>query len=517
MPSKISKPIKIVSPKVSLRGITKTFPGVIANDHINLDIYNSEIHALLGENGAGKSTLMKILYGFYRADSGEIQIDGKPVQIQTPNDARKYRIGMVFQDFTLIPAFTIAENIALFLPNLKLLVNIDEISKRIREVAEHYDLNVNPDTAVWQLSIGQQQKVEILKLLLSNTRILILDEPTTVLAPNEVKGLFRVFKNLRQDGYTIIFITHKMREVLAISDRISVLRRGKMIGQMLRSESNEKKLVTMMFGEALPEQMRRRERASRKNPQLVLSLRNLSTATREKITGLKNIDLNVGQEQIIGIAGVSGNGQKELGDAVMGLEEVTVGQKLLFTQDATHWSVAKVREHGVVYIPENPMAMAAIPTMTVLENVALGNVDCYARKGGFAIDWKEVQFSMDRSLKKIGLQIPPLTTRIRNLSGGNVQRTIIAREMAHEPKLIIAFYPTSGLDVKSTQSVREVLLAARDNGAGILLFSDDLGELFTLSDRLVVVYRSRIVGSFKPEETTLNEVGRYMTGLAGVA
>lgn len=501
-------------PLLTLRGITKQFPEVLANDHIDLDVYSNEIHALLGENGAGKSTLMKILYGFYRADAGEICLNGQLLQIRTPNDARKAGIGMVFQDFTLIPAFTVAENIALFLPDLKAVVKMEEISSRIREIAQHYDLEVDPDTPVWQLSVGQQQKVEILKLLLSNTRILILDEPTKVLAPNEVKGLFRVFHNLRQDGYAIIFITHKMREVLACSDRISVLRRGRMLGTMLCQEADDRKLVNLMFGEALSE-FTAHKSAWKETEKPVLALKNLSTASHGKITGLKNIDLTVNQGQIIGIAGVSGNGQKELGDVVMGLEEITSGQKFLFGEEATHWSPAKVRSSGVAFIPEDPMAMAAVPSMTVLENMALGNVNCYARNGGFGMDWSQVQADVNRSLNMIGLQIPPLRTQIRTLSGGNIQRAIIVREMAHQPKLIVAFYPSRGLDVRSAQLVREVLMAARDSGAGVLLFSEDLGELFSLSDRFAVLYHSKVVANIKPEETTLNEVGKYMTGLAG--
>lgn len=504
-------------PMLSLKGITKKFPEVLANDHIDLDIYGNEIQALLGENGAGKSTLMKILYGFYRADSGEIRLNGNLIPMHSPYDARKAGIGMVFQDFTLISAFTVAENIALFLPDLKNVVKIEEISQRIRVVAERYDLKVDPDSYVWQLSVGQQQKVEILKLLLSNTRILILDEPTKVLAPNEVQGLFRIFRKLRDDGYAIIFITHKMREVLECSDRISVLRRGKIVSQMLCSEADENKLITSMFGEALPESIHCVNVARSENPPIVLSLNNLFTNSSGKIAGLQNINLEVGQGQIVGIAGISGNGQKELGDVVMGLEKISGGQKFLFEQNASDWSVAKIRGKGVSFIPEDPMAMAAIPFMTILENVALGNMDCYSIKGGFAIDWKKVQQVMERSLKKFGLQIPPLNTPIRNLSGGNVQRVIITREMAHDPKLIIAFYPTRGLDVKSTQTVREILMSARDSGTGVLLFSEDLGELFSLCDRLAVLYHSKIVGLFKPGETTINEIGQYMTGLAGEA
>lgn len=505
------------APLLSLRGITKQFPEVLANDHIDLDIYSNEIHALLGENGAGKSTLMKILYGFYRADSGEIRLNGQPLQIRTPHDARTAGIGMVFQDFTLIPAFTVAENIALFLPGLKAVMDLGEISSRIREVASHYDLDIDADAHVWQLSIGQQQKVEILKLLLSDNQILIFDEPTKVLAPTEVDGLFRIFNNLRKDGYAIIFITHKMREVLACSDRISVLRRGKVLGTMLCSEADEQKLVTLMFGEALAEQKGRRGTAGDEAAKPLLMIKNLSTATRGKITGLKNVHLTVYPGQIVGIAGVSGSGQKELGDVVMGLEDLVSGEKILFNEDVTRWSPAKVRESGVAFIPEDPLAMAAVPSMSLLENMALGDVNRYSRRNGFALDWKTVQDDIYRSLEKIGFQIPPLQTCIRTLSGGNVQRAIIAREMSRSPKLIVAFYPSRGLDVRSTQAVREVLMAARDAGAGVLLFSEDLGELFALSDRMAVLYQSKVVGVFKPEETDLNEIGKYMTGMAGGA
>lgn len=502
-------------PLLSLKGITKEFPQVLANDNIDLDVYRNEIHALLGENGAGKSTLMKILYGFYSADSGEILLNGKPLIIRSPNDARKAGIGMVFQDFMLIPAFTVAENIALFLPDLKAVFNSLEIRKKIIDIANKYDLQINPDTPVWQLSVGQQQKVEIVKLLLSNTQILILDEPTKVLAPNEVDGLFRILKSLRENGYAIIFITHKMPEVLKFSDRISILRQGKNIGQITRTQATESALVNMMFGEALPEPTLRLKPYLDEKLTPVLNLQNLSTTTHDKVFGLYDINLVVGEGQIVGVAGISGNGQKELGDAIMGLEAISAGKKYIYDQDATSWTIAEIRDKGVAFIPEDPLAMTAVPTMTILENMALKNTKYFSRKKGFQMDWKAVASMINQSLAKIDLQIPPLQTRLQNLSGGNVQRAIIAREMAGNPKLIIAFYPTRGLDVKSTQSVREVLMGAADSGAGVLLFSEDLTELFTVCDFIAIVYHSRVVGTFRTEEITLQQVGQYMTGLVG--
>jgi len=512
MPSKISKLQKIVSPKISLRAIIKAFPGVLANDHINLDIYNSEVHALLGENGAGKSTLMKILYGFYRADGGEILIDGKPVQIQTPNEARLFRIGMVFQDFNLIPAFTVAENIALFLPDLKPILNMDAISRRITLLASRYDLKVDPHALVSQLSIGQQQKVEILKMLLSEAHILILDEPTRVLAPHEVEGLFRIFDHLRKDGYAIIFITHKLKEVLECADRITILRSGKVAGSLLRKKATENSLIKLMFDKE-PDQLK----AARKSPQssdahVLLEFSGVSTYAEGAAVSLKNINLKIHSGEIVGVAGVSGNGQKELGDVGLGLEKCISGTHMLMDKDATIWSVGRVRKNGVAYVPENPLAMAVAPMMTILENMILSDTWRYARQGGFTMDWKAAHRDTDQSYKKFGFPEPNLYQPARALSGGNLQRMVIAREIAHGPKLIIASYLTRGLDVISTIAARQALISARDSGAGILLISEDLEELFTLSDRLIVLYAGKIVGEFKPKDTNYYEIGHLMTG-----
>jgi simple sugar transport system ATP-binding protein len=498
-------------PLISARGITKSFPNVLANDRVDLDIYPGEVHALLGENGAGKSTLVKILYGFYRADSGEVRFLGQRVWLRSPLDARRLGIGMVFQDFTLIPAMGVLENIALFLPRLNAIVDKRQIVKRIEEFSERYGLEVHPWAPVWQLSIGEKQKVEILKLLLADARVLILDEPTRVLAPHEVKALFRVFDRLRGDGYAIIFITHKLPEVLACADRITVMRRGRVAGTLLRSEATEGSLVTLMFGTAPLAQVSRQGQSSPSEGPPLLELRGVYTRGQGMATSLSGIDLAIRPGEIVGVAGVSGNGQKELGDVILGLERCARGRKFLAGEDATHWPVAKVRASGVAFIPEDPL-MAAVPWLSVQENMALGDTRKYELGLGFAVDWGAVRRDMERTLEMLGLEALPFSVPAKGLSGGNLQRLVLARELARDPKLIIALYPTRGLDVSSAMAVRRLLIEARGAGRGVLLISEDLDELFSLSDRLIVLYRGGIVGQFKPEEVTINEVGHLMTG-----
>jgi simple sugar transport system ATP-binding protein len=503
------------SPFLSFRGITKSFPAVLANDRVDLDIYGGEIHALLGENGAGKSTLMKILYGFYRADAGEILVNGKPVHIRSPHDARGQRIGMVFQDFILIPALTVAENIAPFLPDLPFILDNAALFKRLDEISRRYSLHVNPKALVWQLSVGERQKVELLKLLLADARILILDEPTRSLAPHEVIGLFQVLANLRGDGYAIVVITHKMKEVLECADRITVMRRGKIAGTLPGAEATEGALVSLMFGKAVAESPQRRSESPSEEGIPCLKLKGVSTQPEGTGMGLKEVNLTVRPGEIVGIAGVSGNGQRELGDVVLGIEKCLRGTKCLGGQDATRWSVAKVRQSGTVFIPEDPLGMAAFPWLSVQENMAMADVSRYARQGGLSLDWEAVRSDLQASLKRLGFQIPSFYVPLGILSGGNIQRMILAREMAHNPKLIIAFYPTRGLDVQSAVAAREVLLASRDSGAGILLISEDLEELFSLSDRLVVMLRGEIVATSAPRDITMKEIGYLMTGSKG--
>jgi general nucleoside transport system ATP-binding protein len=500
-------------PLIEAREISKRYGSVQANDRVNLRLNGGEVHALLGENGAGKSTLSKILYGFIRPDSGEILVSGKPVELHSPRDARALGIGMVFQNFMLIPALSVLENIALFLTDLPPVVHREAVEERVRAFAERFGLGVDPSAPVRQLSVGDQQKVEILKLLLARARVLILDEPTKVLAPHEVVALFRVFEALKAEGYAILFITHKLREVLACADRITVMRAGRVAGGFGRGEADMETLVAMMFGEhgaSHPEETAAIPPRPAAAAAPVLELRGVSSRTTGSETALRQLNFRIEAGEIVGVAGVSGSGQKELGDLILGLRPLGGGSKWFCGEDASSWSIAHMRESGLAYIPEDPLAMAAFPGMTVRENLVLGTGRRYWK--GVAIDWRALETAMTNSFDALAFPIPALDSNMGALSGGNLQRAVVAREMAHKPKLILALYPTRGLDVRSAASLRDLLRRARDQGNGVLLISEDLEELAEMADRLLVLFAGAVVGEFKRGAWQAEEVGLLMTG-----
>jgi general nucleoside transport system ATP-binding protein len=505
--STVTAPVQVAAdPLLEARGISKRFGPLLAVDHADLAL-RAGVHALLGENGAGKSTLVKILYGYEHADAGEIRLDGRPVRVRSPADARSLGIGLVFQQFTLIPALTVAENIALFLPDLPPVLDRQKIHRRIGEMSERYGLAVDPARRVGTLSLPEQQRVEILRVLLAGARVLIFDEPTSTLPAQEVDALFDVFRRLRDDGYPILFITHKLPEVFALADTVTVMRRGAVVDTVAIADVDEAQLVQMMFGET-PAAVRRGQ--ARVAGPAVLSLAGATCVGEGR--PLFDIDLTIGAGEIVGVAGVAGNGQRELADAIVGVSRIKQGRRVLLGVDATRWSVRRIRDAGVAYVPERALSEELIWNMTLEENVALGSPKRYSRRGGFALDRRGLTADFSGRLAALGLELPDAGRRAGTLSGGNAQRFAVARELARDPKLLVALYPTRGLDVPTAAAVQELLLTARERGCGLLLVSQDLAELTTLSDRLLVMRDAHIVAELDPRTADSYEIGALMTG-----
>src|SRR5579859_971522 len=466
-----------------VEGITKSFNGFVANDGISIRVKRGHVHALLGENGAGKSTLMKILYGVYRPDSGTITIGGVPVTITSPADARQVGIGMVFQSFMLIPAFTVIENVALSLKDRGIVLDTPSIERRIREISDKYAFDIDPHARVWQLSLGAQQKVEIIKLLLAGARLLIFDEPTSVLAPHEAEGLFAIFNSLRSSGYTIIFISHKLNEVLTCCDAITVLRQGRVVGSLSRAEATEQGLVSLIVGTRTFDSPSYARAASAPDAARVLELRGVSAYDDRGRQALEDVALSIHAGEIVGVAGVSGNGQKELGEVIQGARMISAGTVLINGSDLGHTSIARRRQAGVACIPEDPLAMGAVPSMTVEENLALGDSISAGTRGWQSMNWAAARAKAAWLTERFHLKMPRLHVPIEKLSGGNVQRIVCARELASHPRLLLAYYPTRGMDIHAAGIIRTALLAARDEGSAILVVSEDLDALVSISDR----------------------------------
>jgi simple sugar transport system ATP-binding protein len=405
----------------------------------------------------------------------------------------------------------VVENVALFLADLPAIPKLGEIAAELESLGERYNLKVDPWAQVRDLSIGQQQKAELLKVLLSRPRLLILDEPTRVLAPQEIRGFFQVLERLVDDGLAVILITHKLNEVLECADRITVLRQGRVAGQVARADATETGLVRLMFDRDLTGSPVSRRATEPADGPPVLELQQACSRGEGAETSLDRINLIVHRGEIVGVAGVSGNGQRELGELILGSVTCIQGTKRLFGQDFTRSSIGDVRRVGVSYIPENPLAMAMNPNMTVLENMAITQTRRYARRRGLSIDWQAVESDTELAWQRLGFRVPSYLPA-RSLSGGNLQRVVIARELSHDPRLIIASYLTRGLDVQSAHATRSALLQARDQGAGVLLISEDLEELFEYSDRMAVMHAGRIVGDFRTADADIYEVGSLMTG-----
>ncbi|MBX3080498.1 MAG: ABC transporter ATP-binding protein [Anaerolineae bacterium] len=494
---------------IELEGISKTFPGLKANDSVNLKIKKGQVHALLGENGAGKSTLMKILYGTYRADEGGvIKVDGKPVTINSPADARALGIGMVFQSFMLIPAFTVIENVALSLKELGMIIDKKDIERGIREISDKYKFDVDPNAYVWQLPIGTQQKIEIIKLVMGGARLLIFDEPTSVLAPHEAEGLFKIFDGLRANGYSIIFISHKLNEVLACCDEITVLRQGKVVGSIPREGATEQTLVSMIIGSKTVNNGNWERKPLAPNRKPLLEMKDVTAYNDRGRIALDNMSVTIYPGEIVGVAGVSGNGQKELGEVIQRIRAAKGGSIMFDGQDILQWNVSKVKRAGIACIPEDPLKQGAVRTMTVEENLALGDE---SSRDWLPMDWGAARAKASYITDHYHLKMPRLNVAIEALSGGNVQRIVFAREIAAKAKLLLAYYPTRGTDINAAAIIRSVLIQYRNDGGAILVVSEDLEELLSISDRMLVMYHGHNVGETTPDQADVNAIGHLMT------
>jgi general nucleoside transport system ATP-binding protein len=494
---------------LELVGITKQFPGVLANDHIDLDLQRGEVHALLGENGAGKSTLMNILYGLYHPDEGEIRLDGKLIRISSPRDAIDRGIGMVHQHFMLIPVMTVAENIVLATePHKGPLLDIDAARERVRELSRRYGLAVNPDAKIQAITVAQQQRVEILKALYRGARILILDEPTAVLTPQEAEELFEIVRALTDQGESVIFISHKLNEVLEVADRITTLRRGKRVDTVPREGATEESLARAMVGR---EVLLRVEKPPAQPGEPLLTAESLRVFDDRGLEAVRDVSLEVRAGEIVGIAGVDGNGQTELIDALAGLRRPAAGRILLAGREVTRASTDDRLHEGLGHIPEDRQRRGLVLDFTLAENMALHDFDerPYSRFG-----WlypRRMIAAARRLIQEFDVRGGGPQTPAAALSGGNQQKVILAREVSRSPEVLIAAQPTRGLDVGAIEYIHRRLVEQRDAGRGVLLISFELDEILSLSDRILVIYEGQIVGEYPPDVSE-EELGIAMTG-----
>ena len=496
---------------LEMRNIVKRFPGVLSNDNVSISITAGEVLALLGENGAGKTTLMNVLYGLYQPEEGSILINGKPVSIDSPRTAIDNGIGMVHQHFMLVPTLTVSENVALGMPSAKgALLDLGPVAKKIREIGGTYGVVVNPDSYVWQLSVGEQQRVEIIKALYRGADLLIMDEPTAVLTPQEAQDLIVLLRKMAEQGRSVIIISHKLHEVMAVSDRVVVLRDGREVGAVKTSQTSPDELARMMVG--------RDSRPFAKEHKTfqedcVLKIDDLCVTNDKGMPALRGITIGVRPGEILGIAGVSGNGQKEFAEAVSGLRRVDSGKVALAGEDISHCSPKDIIDKGLGYVPEDRLHVGTIPSFTIWENLLLkDHADCPYAKYTF-LQARVIREHCQKLVQSYGIKTPDLDTQTGKLSGGNIQRLIMAREITRRPKVLIAAYPTRGLDIGAAEYVHEMLLKASDAGMGVVLISEELDEVQQLSDRVAVFFDGRIMDVLPVEAADEKTLGLLMAGL----
>ncbi len=501
-----------MAPVLELRSITKRFPGVLANDHIDLSLQEGEIHALLGENGAGKTTLMNILYGLYQPDEGEIFVRGKRIEVHSPSDAIAAGIGMVHQHFMLIPVFTVTENVMLGEEATRVAGILDRAAAaaRIREISEQFHLAVEPEAYIKDLPVGVQQRVEIIKLLYRQADILVLDEPTAVLTPQEADELFKIMRSLVERGKSIIFITHKLREVMDVADRITVLRRGKVVGSTTPREATREKLAEMMVGRAVNLEV------AKHPPKLgepVLEVKDLVVLDERNQIAVDGVSFEVHAGEILGIAGVQGNGQTELVKAVTGLRPVMEGSIRLLEEDITRATPRRITELGSAHVPEDRQQDGLVLSFTVADNLVLCTYyqPPYAR--GVVLQGQAILQTARELIQEFDIRTPSPLTSAGSLSGGNQQKVIVAREFSRPIRLLVAAQPTRGLDVGSIEYIHQRILEKRDSGCAVLLVSSELDEILELSDRIAVMYRGKIVAVIPGEKASKEWLGLLMAGV----
>jgi len=493
-----------------MRGITKRFPGIVANDKISLAVKKGEIHALLGENGAGKSTLMNILFGLYQPDEGEILINEKPVKITSPNVANDLGIGMVHQHFMLVEPFTVAENIVLGNePKKGLKIDIQKAIKDVEELSNRYGLKVDPTAKIADISVGMQQRVEILKTLYRGADIVIFDEPTAVLTPQEILELIEIMRNLVKEGKTIILITHKLKEIMAVADAVTIIRRGKVIDSLKVADTNPDELAAKMVGREVHFHV---EKAPSQPGEVILSVENVTAKGSRGTNALNGISFEVRAGEILGIAGVDGNGQSELIEALTGLRKVQEGKILLNGKEITNHTPRQISESGLSHIPEDRHKRGLVLDFSISENMVLETYfHPQFNKNGF-MNYVAIDQHASKLVAEFDVRTPSIHTLARALSGGNQQKAIIAREVNKDPDLLIAAQPTRGLDVGAIEFIHKRLIDQRDKGKAVLLVSLELDEIMNVADRIAVIYEGKIVGIVDPKETTEQDLGLLMSG-----
>lgn len=492
---------------VLMKGITKRFAGVVANSAIDFEVKKGEIHALLGENGAGKTTLMNILYGIYRPDEGEIYVNGEKAHIHSPKDAIKLGIGMVHQQFRLVQTHSVVENVVLGTGN-GVRFNEEEVRQKIVELAQRYSLAINPDARIWQLSAGEQQRVEILKALYRGAKILILDEPTSMLTPLEIKELLQTLKRMTEEGNTIIFITHKLDEVTAVSHRVTILRQGKVTAVVETAKTNKIELANLMVGR---EVLFRLEKSAVERGAEVLRLEGLEALSDKGLVAVKDVTFSVHRGEILGIAGVAGNGQRELLEVIAGLRPASKGKLFIKDREATYASINDRIGMGLSYVPGERMT-ALVPNMSIAENMILKSYRKSPISKGWFIDRRKMISLAEKLIEEYEVVTPGPDKPVKLLSGGNIQRALMARELSQEVDVLVVAYPTSGLDVGAIETIWRILLSQRPLGKAILLVSDDLEEILTLSDRVAVMHNGEIMGIVEAKEENLEQIGLMMAG-----